>query len=147
MPTTCEGILPYGEYLLVAYADPLLALDKVKKDKVLVLPKEVPVSYFKPLIGTRHTDQKNGLFYETVEVKMVCEGFIVSFRKLVTRGIITGYKDGSILVADIARYTDVDLDYLSLLVEGVLLNTAPSGEDKRGRTEVDSTMRGSDVGE
>ena len=28
---------------LVTYADPLLALDKMRKDKILVLPKEVPV--------------------------------------------------------------------------------------------------------
>ena len=61
---------------LVTYADPLLALDKVRKGKVLVLPKEVPVSYFKPLIDTRHTDPENGLLYETVEVKMNREGFL-----------------------------------------------------------------------
>ena len=45
-------------------------------------------------------------------------------------------------MADIARYTDVDLNYLSSLVGGVQLNTAPSGEDEGGRTEVDSTMGG-----
>ena len=101
---------------LVTNANPLLALDKIREGKVLVLPKEVPVSYFEPLIGTKHTDPENGLLYETVEVKMNREGYIVAFRKVVTRGKVTGYKDGLIHVADIARYTDVDLDYLSSLV-------------------------------
>jgi hypothetical protein len=50
-------------------------------------------------------------------------------------------------VADIAHYTDVDLDYLSLIVGGTQLNTAPSGEDEGGRTEVNFTMRGNDDGE
>jgi hypothetical protein len=48
---------------------------------------------------------------------------------------------------DISRYTDVVLDYLSSLVGGVQLNTAPSREDEDGRTEVDSTMKGDDDGE
>ena len=142
-----ENTYAWVDEQLVTYADPLLALDKVRKGKVLVLPKEVPVSYFEPLIGTRHTDPENGLLYETVEVKMNREGYIVAFRKVVTRGKVTGYKDGPIHVADIARYTDVDLDYLSSLVGGVQLNTAPSGEDEGGRTEVDSTMGGNDDGE
>jgi hypothetical protein len=75
------------------------------------------------------------------------EGYIVSFRKVVIRGKVTGYKDGSIHLADIARYTDVDLNYLRTLVGRVQLNTAPSGEDEGGRTEVDSTIGGNDNGE
>jgi hypothetical protein len=108
--------------------------------------KRCRYSYFEPLIGTRH-DPENGLLYETVEVKMNRKGYIVAFRKVVTRGKVTGYKDGPIHLADIARYTDVDLDYLSLIVGGVQLNTAPSGKDEGERTEVDSTMRGNDDGE
>ena len=68
--------------------------------------------------------------YETLEVNVNREGYIVAFRKLVTRGKITGYKDRPIYVADIARYTDVDQNYLISLVGGVQLNTAPSGEDE-----------------
>jgi hypothetical protein len=49
-------------------AIPLLALDKVRKGKVLVLPKEWPVLYFEPLIGKNNTDPDNSLLYETVEV-------------------------------------------------------------------------------
>ena len=136
-----ENTYAWVDEQLVTYADPLLALNKVWKGKVFVLPKEVPVSYFEPLIGTRHTNPENGLLYETVEVKMNREGYMV------TRGKVSGYKDGPIHVADIALYTDVDLDYLSSLVGGVQLNTAPSGEDESGRTEVDSTMGGNDDGE
>ena len=102
----------------------------MRKGKVLVLPKEVPVSYFEPLIGTRHTDSENGLLYKTVEVKESREGYIVACRKVVTRDKATGYKDGPIHVADIACYTEVDLDYLSSLVGGVQMNTAASGEDE-----------------
>ena len=66
---------------------------------------------------------------------------------MVTRGKATGYKDGPIHVAGIACYTEVDLDYLSSLVGGVQMNTAPSGEDEGERTEVDFTMGGNDDGE
>jgi hypothetical protein len=120
----------------------------VRKCKVLVLPKEVPVSYFEPLIGTRHTNPENGILYKTVDVKMNREGYIVAFRKVVTRAKVTGgYKDVPIHVADIARYTDFDLDYLSSLVGGVQFDTAPYEEDEGEHTEVDSTMGGNDDGE
>ena len=80
-----ENTYAWVDEQLDTYADPLLALDKVRKGKVLVLPKEIPVSYFKPLIGTRHTDPENGLLYETVEVKINREGYIVAFRKVGTK--------------------------------------------------------------
>jgi hypothetical protein len=142
-----ENTYAWVDEQLVTYADPLLALDKVKKGKVLVLPKEMPVSYFEQLIGMRHTDPENSLLYETVEVKMNRGGYIVAFRKVVTRGKVTGYNDGPMHVANIARYTDVDIDYLSSLVGGGQLNTVPNGEDEGGRTEVNSTMGGNDDGE
>jgi hypothetical protein len=141
-----ENTYAWGDEQLVTYADPLLALDKVRKDKVIVLPKAVLVSYFEPLIGTRHTDSENGILYETVEVKMNREEYIVAFRKVVTRRKVTGYKIGPIYVADIACHTDVDLGYLSSLDRGIQLNTAPFGENEGGRTEVDSTMGGNDDG-
>ena len=75
-----ENTYAWVDEQLVTYADPLLALDKVRKGKVLVLPKEVQVFYFKPLIGMRHTDPENGLLYETVEDKINREGYIVAFR-------------------------------------------------------------------
>jgi hypothetical protein len=73
------------------------------------------------------------------------EGYTVVFRKVVTGGMVTGYNDGPIHMADIPRYTDVDLNYLSSLVGGVQLNTAPSEDDEGRRTEVDSTRGGNDV--
>ena len=75
-----ENTYAWVDEQLVTYADPLLALDKVRKGKVLVLPKEVQVFYFEPLIGMRHTDPENGLLYETVEDKINREGYIVAFR-------------------------------------------------------------------
>jgi hypothetical protein len=95
---------------LVTFADPLLALDRVKKGRVAVQPKEMPLSYFEPLIGTRHTDRDNGLQYKTTEVTTNKEGYTVCFRKLVTRGKMTGHRDGPYHVADIASDTEIDLD-------------------------------------
>ena len=69
-----ENTYSWMDEQLVTYADPLLALSKVRKGKVLFLPKKVPLTFFEPLIGTRHTDPENGLLYETVEVKMNREG-------------------------------------------------------------------------
>jgi hypothetical protein len=82
-----------------------------------------------------------------VEVKIDREGYIDAFRNVVTRGKATSYKDRPIHVTDIACYTDVNLDYLSLIVGRVQLYTAPSREDDGGRTEVESTMGGNDDGE
>jgi hypothetical protein len=79
-----ENTYVWVDEQLVTYADPPLALDKVRKCKVLVLPKEVPVTYYKPFIDTRHTDPENDLLYEMVEVKMDQEEYIVAFRKVVT---------------------------------------------------------------
>jgi hypothetical protein len=33
-------------------------------------PLEKPAEFFRPLIETRHVDPKNGLAYETVELKV-----------------------------------------------------------------------------
>jgi hypothetical protein len=61
-----ENSYAWVDEQLVTYAEPLLALNKVRKSKVLVPPKKVLVSYFELLLGTRHTDPGNGLLYETV---------------------------------------------------------------------------------
>jgi hypothetical protein len=57
--------------------------------------------YFNPLVGTRHTDPDNGLVYETTEVKIDRQGYIVAYRRLVVRGKLTGKPDGPYHVADI----------------------------------------------
>ena len=49
--------------------------------------------YFEPLVGTRHTDPDNGLVYETTEVKVDRQGYIVAYRRLVVRGKLTGKPD------------------------------------------------------
>jgi hypothetical protein len=145
-----EGVLPEKEYLCLGRWTTCYPcwsatrLNKAWKGKVLVLLMEVQVSYFEPLIGTRNTDPEYGLLYETVEVKMNRKGYIAAFRKVVTQGKVTGYKDGPIYMVDITRITDVDLNYLSSLVGRVQLNTAPSEEDEGGRTEVDFTIEGND---
>ena len=78
-----------------------------------VQPKEMDKEYFDPFAGTRHTDPDNGLVYETTEVKLDRQGYIVAYRRLVVRGKLTGKPDGPYHVADIESYTELDLDRLS----------------------------------
>ena len=55
-----------------------------------VQPKEMDREYFDSLVGTRHTDPDNGLVYETTEVKVDRQGYIVLYRRLVVRGKLKG---------------------------------------------------------
>ena len=95
----------------------------------------MPVEYFKPLVGTRHTDPDNGLVYETTEVKVDRQGYIVAYRRVVDKGPPTGKPDGPYHVADIASYTELDLDRLSeVMKNGEGRATAPRTVDDGGRT-------------
>ena len=79
---------------LVTYADPLLSLNKSSRGTVAVHPDEMEVRYFEPLIGTRHKDPDNDLIYETTEIKIDHQGYIVAYRRVVTKGQLTGRPDG-----------------------------------------------------
>ena len=68
---------------MVTFADPLLSVNKTNRGKVAVQPKEMDREYFNPYVGTRHTDSDNGLVYETTEVKVDRQGYIVAYRRLV----------------------------------------------------------------
>ena len=126
---------------LVTYADPLLSLNRSSRGTVAVHPDEMEVEYFEPLIGTRHKDPDNGLIYETTEIKIDHQGYIVAYRRVVTKGLLTGRPDGPFHVADIASYTDIDLDRLSaVLNEGKVTTPATVTDSDGGRTEADQSL-------
>ena len=95
---------------------------------------------FDPLVGTRHTDPDNGLVYETTEVKVDRQGYIVAYRRLVIRGKLTGKPDGPNHVSDIESYTELDLDRLSeAMRDGNGKASAPDFDEKRGRTGIEES--------
>ena len=63
-----------------------MSLNKSNRGKVAVQPKEMDKEYFEPLVGTRHTDPDNGLVYETTEVKIDRQGYIVAYKKVGSKG-------------------------------------------------------------
>jgi hypothetical protein len=65
----------------------------------------------------------------------------VAYRRVVTKGQLTGRPDGPFHVADIASYTDIDLDRLSeVLNEGRDTSPATVTESDGGRTEADQSL-------
>ena len=133
---------------LVTFADPLMSLNKSNRGKVAVQPKEMNKEYFDPLVGTRHTDPDNGLVYETTEVKIDRQGYIVAYRRLVVRGKLTGKPDGPYHVADIESYTELDLDRLSeTMRDGIGKASVPDIEEERGRTRIDELSGAASTGQ
>ena len=56
---------------------------------------EKPVDFFRPLVGSRHVDPKNGLTYETVELKITRQRDIVAWRWRVINGVFSGCTSGT----------------------------------------------------
>jgi hypothetical protein len=71
---------------LVTFDNPLEAIQKTKTGIVAEELEEKPLDNFLPLIGTRHVDPDNGLQYETTEVKINRQGYIVAYRRWFHRG-------------------------------------------------------------
>jgi hypothetical protein len=46
-----------------------------------------PVEFYAPLVGTRHKDPKNGLAYQTVDIKVTSNRDIVAWRRKIIRGV------------------------------------------------------------
>ena len=47
-----------------------------------------PVEEYKSLVGSRHIDPKNGLAYETVDIKITPTRDIVAWRRRVIKGVL-----------------------------------------------------------
>ena len=57
-----------------------MSLNKSNRGKDAAQPKEMVKKYCDPLVGTRHTDPDNGLVYETTEVMIDIQGYIIAYR-------------------------------------------------------------------
>ena len=60
-----------------------------KKTSIKPKAKEMeskPLEYFKPMVGTRHTDPEDGITYETTLVKTNKQGYIVAYRREICKG-------------------------------------------------------------
>jgi hypothetical protein len=86
-----------------------------------------PLDYFKPMVGTRHTDPKDGITYDTTDVKTNKQGYIVPYRREICKGKPMGSIDGPYGVADIYEYTKNNVDNLVRL-------TGMASEESWGRT-------------
>jgi hypothetical protein len=81
-------------------------------------------------------------------VKVDRQGYIIAYRRLVVRGQPTGNPDGPYHVADIASYTELDLDRLSETIkDGEGRATAPRTVDDGRRTGVDMSSGVKDFSE
>ena len=93
-----------------------------------------PLDYFKPMVGTRHTDPEDGITCETTEVKTNKQGYIVAYRREICKGKPVGSIDGAYHVADIYEYTKKNVDNLVRLTGMASEDSSPVGEEPGGRT-------------
>ena len=93
-----------------------------------------PLKYFKPMVGTRHTDPEDGITYETTEVKTNKQGYIVAYRREICKGKPVGSIDGPYHVADIYEYTKKNVDNMGRLTGMASEDNSPVGEEPGGRT-------------
>jgi hypothetical protein len=49
-------------------------------------PEDHPVEFYAPLVGTRNIDPKNGLTYQTVNIKVTPNRDVVAWRRRIIRG-------------------------------------------------------------
>jgi hypothetical protein len=63
------------------------------------------VEFYAPLVGTRHIDPKNGLTYQTVDIKVTPNRDIVAWRRRITRGVLQDTSQEPFHVHDIYTYT------------------------------------------
>ena len=66
---------------------------------------ERPVEEYKSLVGSRHIDPKNGLTYETVDIKITPTRDIVAWRRRVIKGVLQDTPQGPFHAEDIYQYT------------------------------------------
>jgi hypothetical protein len=94
-----------------------------------------PPEYFKPMVGTRHTDPENGITYETTEVKTNKQGYIVASRREICKSKTVGSIDGPYHVADIYEYTKKNVDnWVRLTGRMASEDSSPVGEGPGRRT-------------
>ncbi|MEY4861161.1 MAG: hypothetical protein RL059_860 [Bacteroidota bacterium] len=60
----------------MSFKDQITGVDEPEEEP----PEDHPVEFYAPLVGTRHIDPKNGLTYQTVDIKTTPNQDIVSYR-------------------------------------------------------------------
>ena len=67
-----------------SFKDQITGVDEPEEE-----PREDhPVELYAPLVGTRHIDPKNGLTYQTVDIKVTSNRDIVAWRRKIIRGVL-----------------------------------------------------------
>ena len=82
-----------------------MGLDKPEKEAT----EDCSVEFYAPLVGTRHMDPKNGLTYQTVDIKLTSNQDIVAWRRTIIRGVLQNTPQGPFHVHDIQMYTQQTL--------------------------------------
>ena len=73
---------------------------------------ERPMEDYQLLVGSRHIDPKNGLTYETVDIKILPNRYIVAWRRRVIKGSLQDTPQGPFHAEDIYQYTYTTLGRL-----------------------------------
>ena len=94
-------------------------------------PLKKPAEFFRPLIGTRHVDPKNGLTYKTVELKINKQRDIVAWRRRVINGVLQDTSQGPFYVRDIYQYTQDTIEK-GLLSDGMFKRQSGKKQDPSG---------------
>jgi hypothetical protein len=64
-----------------SFKDQITGVDEPEQEA----PEDHPVEFYAPLVGTRHIDPKNGLTYQTVDIKVTPNRDIVAWRRRIIR--------------------------------------------------------------
>jgi len=89
-----EGVSKWHPEELLVYADAMTEIEKTSDKPKAKEMESKPLEYFKPMVGTRHTDPEDGITYETTEVKTNKQGYIVAYRREICKGKPVGSIDG-----------------------------------------------------
>jgi len=104
-----DGCVQRWEAAGITYADPLTELEKHQAPKRTLQLSDANPKDFEWLKGTRHIDPDEGLMFQTTDIKVTRDGYIVAYRRRVHNGLMVGKPDGPYHVADISQYTRTTL--------------------------------------
>ena len=119
-----------------SFKDQITGVDEPEEEP----PENHPVEFYAPLVGTRHIDPKNGLTYQTVDIKVTSNREIVAWRRRIIRGVLQDTSQGPFHVHDIHTYTQRTLKN-GLLDERPSVVSSPSGISQWVAPEPDVNAR------
>ena len=77
-----------------SFKDQITGVDEPEQEA----PEDHPVKFYAPLVATRHIDPKNGLTYQTVDIKVTPNRDIVAWRRRIIRGVLQDTSQGPIRI-------------------------------------------------